>query len=231
MEELTIEQKAKAYDEAIKKFDVILNLNTVKERGTIFANDVRKIFPELRESEDEKIKESLMQYIWNIYHREYCPPTPSIETCDKWIAWINEKRYSQKDVDDAYLKGVCDTKQELEKKGNCSAKWKKNSADNKPPLKNSVLIKTTNGFAEGEWDGKYWHQYRWSTHIYDSNVLYWIELHDLDEQGEQKHTEWSDEDEEKLQDCIGAIWDANYYLHDKQEMEAWLKSLKDRIGG
>lgn len=53
MEELTIEQKAKAYDEAIKKFNVILNLNTVKESGTIFADDVRKIFPELRESKDE----------------------------------------------------------------------------------------------------------------------------------------------------------------------------------
>lgn len=47
-----------------------------------------------------------------------------------------------------------------------------------------------------------------------------------------KPTEWSDEDEEKLQDCIGAIWAADYYLYeDKQDMEAWLKRLKDRIGG
>ena len=51
----SIEEKAKAYDEAIEKFDVILNLNTVKKSGTIFADDVRKIFPELKESEDERM--------------------------------------------------------------------------------------------------------------------------------------------------------------------------------
>ena len=56
MKELGIEEKAKRYDEAIEKFDVILHLNTVKESGTIFADDVRKILPELKESEDEKIR-------------------------------------------------------------------------------------------------------------------------------------------------------------------------------
>ena len=60
--ELTIEQKAKRYDEAIEKFDVILNLNTVKESGTIFADDVRKILPELAESEGEKIRKALISY-------------------------------------------------------------------------------------------------------------------------------------------------------------------------
>lgn len=61
MKELSIEEKAKRYDEAIEKFDVILNLNTVKESGTIFANDVRKILPELAESKDEKIRKSLLR--------------------------------------------------------------------------------------------------------------------------------------------------------------------------
>ena len=60
MKELSIEEKAKRYDEAIEKFDVILNLNTVKESGTIFADDVRKILPELKESEDEKIRKALI---------------------------------------------------------------------------------------------------------------------------------------------------------------------------
>ena len=62
MKELSIEEKAKRYDEAIEKFDVILNLNTVKESGTIFADDVRKILPELKESEDEKIRKALIEY-------------------------------------------------------------------------------------------------------------------------------------------------------------------------
>lgn len=41
---------------------------------------------------------------------------------------------------------------------------------------------------------------------------------------------WSDQDEENLQHCCGAIWAADYYTYDdKQEMEEWLKSLKERL--
>ena len=57
---LTTEEKARRYDEIIEKFDVILNLNTVKESGTIFADDVRKIITELKESEDERIRKDIV---------------------------------------------------------------------------------------------------------------------------------------------------------------------------
>lgn len=43
---------------------------------------------------------------------------------------------------------------------------------------------------------------------------------------------WSDEDEENLQHCCMAISaDGLHTYEDKQEMEAWLKTIKDRIGG
>lgn len=113
------------------------------------------IVPELKESEDERIKKSLMQYIWNIYHREYCPPTPSIETCDKWIDWI-------------------------EKQGSNSIKWQKNTSDNKPAINHTVLMKTTIGIVEGEWHGEHWFQYRWSCRLKDSEVLYWMNLYELE---------------------------------------------------
>lgn len=42
--------------------------------------------------------------------------------------------------------------------------------------------------------------------------------------------EWSDEDEELLQHCCGAVAAADYYtLEDREEMENWLKSLKQRM--
>ena len=48
----------------------------------------------------------------------------------------------------------------------------------------------------------------------------------------QKPVEWSDDDEENLQHSIAAIHAADYYtLEDKKEMEMWLKSLKQRMGG
>ena len=69
MKQLSIEEKAKAYDKAIETFDVILNLDNVKESGTIFVDDIRKIFPELAESEDEKIRKAVI----NVFatHKDY----------------------------------------------------------------------------------------------------------------------------------------------------------------
>lgn len=77
----------KKYKDALERAKIELNADTTQ--GT--KNVLMTVFHELKESEDERIKESLMQYIWNIYHREYCPPTPSIETCDKWIAWLEKQ--------------------------------------------------------------------------------------------------------------------------------------------
>ena len=70
----------------------------------------------------------------------------------------------------------------LEKQGNCSAKWQDNTPDNKPAINHSVLMKTTQGIAEGYFAGNLWFQFRWSSNIKDSDVLAWMELSDLDKQ-------------------------------------------------
>ena len=78
----------------------------------------------------------------------------------------------------------------LERKAEQSIKWNKNTEGNKPQKNHSVLIKTTHGISEGEWNGgKHWIQYRWSGSIKDSDVLFWIELSDIEKQGEQKPTD------------------------------------------
>lgn len=82
----------KAYNEALEKARQLCTYPTSKP----FISDLQNLFPELAESDDGETKKSLMQYIWNIYHREYCPPTPSIETCDKWLAWL-EKQGNQRE--------------------------------------------------------------------------------------------------------------------------------------
>lgn len=57
--------------------------------------------------------------------------------------------------------------------------WRLNKSDNKPTIKHSILMLTTHGVAEGEWDGNEWIQYRWSAKVKDSDVYYWLYLEDL----------------------------------------------------
>ena len=84
-------------------------------------------------------------------------------------------------------KPYCACNQNIEKQGEQSIKWNKNTEGNKPQKNHPVLIKTTHGIAEGEWNGgEHWIQYRWLSSIKDSDVLFWIELSDIEEQGEQK---------------------------------------------
>ena len=59
MKELSIEEKAKRYDEAIKKARNIVNSINV---GLIGKNSFEAVFPELKESEDERIRKALIQF-------------------------------------------------------------------------------------------------------------------------------------------------------------------------
>lgn len=123
---------------------------------------LESLFPKLRESEDEKIRKTLIDFFedWR-KSRSHCWGI----SVAKILAW-------------------------LEKQGNCSIKWNKNTEDNKPQVNHSVLIQTSNGIAEGEWNGgEHWIQYRWSSSVKDSDVLYWAELSDVEKQGEQKPAE------------------------------------------
>lgn len=144
--------------------------------------------------------------------------------------------YTKSDVDDAYLKGISDAKNELEKQGDSPIKWNKNTEGNKPQVNHSVLMKTTHGIAEGEWKGEYWEQYRWAGIVRDSDVLSWMELSDLDKQGEQKPA-WSEKDEKEykyvlkfVDNILNNCGNKKDYEHCKRCYD-WLKSLKQRIGG
>ena len=128
------------------------------EQGTI-TESLAYIFPELAESEDERIKKEIISLVQYTKGRriDYEPRISQ----DDMIAW-------------------------LEKQGSSSVKWQKNTLYNKPAINHSVLMNTIQGIAEGEWQGEHWFQYRWSWTLKDNDVSAWMELSDLDEQGEQK---------------------------------------------
>ena len=88
MKELSIEQKAKAYDEAKARISRAFDSN----RCTIgFMNE---IFPELKESEDEKLREQVV-YAINQLHVCECTKT-------KLLAWLEKQKpdeWSREDKD------------------------------------------------------------------------------------------------------------------------------------
>ena len=103
---MTQEQKAKAYDEAIKKlrnfyrdYDTVSCLIDVKE-------ELANLFPELRESEDERIRKNIIAFIKENY-----------SSAKPWIAWLEKQ--SEENMIEAlrleYEKGKADALQEQRK--------------------------------------------------------------------------------------------------------------------
>ena len=86
MKELSTEEKAKAYDEALKQIKEC----TPDENGfiTIYPNE---IFPELKESEDERIRKNIITYLKQRRDRSSSIPA----AIGSWIAWL-EKQGEQK---------------------------------------------------------------------------------------------------------------------------------------
>lgn len=77
----TIEQKALAYDEAIRKAKDMLSYKEVRQE------DIEYLFPELRESENERIRKELIITIKSSYA---CGITTK-EKRDKFIAWLEKQ--------------------------------------------------------------------------------------------------------------------------------------------
>jgi len=87
MKDLSVEQKAKRYDEALGKARQLCDYPTSKP----FISDLQDLFPELKESEDERIKNEIIDYISTAEDKVLIP-------YESWIAWL-EKQGEQKPVD------------------------------------------------------------------------------------------------------------------------------------
>ena len=90
MKELTIEQKAKAYDEDIKKIE---NIKTGKCETTFLFTEglFEHIFPELKEPNDEKIRKELIDAIQGLWDDDALPMPLSVKRKDAWLAWLEKQ--------------------------------------------------------------------------------------------------------------------------------------------
>lgn len=99
------EEKAKAYDEALERAKKLYNEAKANDY-TSDMEDYETIFPELKENEDEKIRRNIIAALKGEGYYD-CDLT------NECIAWVEKQgqTFTKKDVDDAYLKGIFDTKQ------------------------------------------------------------------------------------------------------------------------
>lgn len=79
MEELTIEQKARRYDEAIKRAKSKIKKD---KDHVLYEDDIIDIFPELAESEDEKVRRELLLDIPKVFPHD---------KAFRYIAWLEKQ--------------------------------------------------------------------------------------------------------------------------------------------
>ena len=98
MKKLSIEEKAQRYDEALEM--ARKELLTCGSTDCEAARQIYRFFPELKESEDEKIRKELLDYCKN--KAEKYPNDPKYKNISAWIAWLEKRgeqpRYSIGDV-------------------------------------------------------------------------------------------------------------------------------------
>ena len=95
---MTQEEKAKAYDEALERARALNNGKDVDvEAGTTTCE---YIFPELKESEDEKIKELLKHYL----EVRRCQTKDNEEyiNCNHFLAWLEKQESVEETPQDVF---------------------------------------------------------------------------------------------------------------------------------
>ena len=103
------------YKEALERVKALIETNT--SDALFHLKDIESIFPELKESEDERIRKWCISHFKaavlvtknNAEYKEYLN--------NKVIPWLEKQgeTYTKKDVDDAWVEGVCYARRELEK--------------------------------------------------------------------------------------------------------------------
>jgi len=200
--------------------------------NSLFSNRIalETLIPELADSNDERIRKCLIDFFEDWHeNKSHCWGIAVTAI----LAWLEKQgeSYTKKDVDDAYLKGICDAKHELEKQGEQKPVDKVEPFDKYEGL--TDFERTLADICIG-WIGE---ELGWKQYIKDSaDVLLKIAIKKFnsiqDAPFEQKSAAWSDEDEKMANDLIeGFQSQVKVYnlVHTSKEIADWLKSLKNRV--
>ena len=202
----------KKYETALERAKVIYQGSYKPDTAATIAEILQNVFPELIESEDERIRKAILEHI------QLC--TESIPDRDKFIAWL-EKQGEQKPVD-TYCKENCKGYRETGKcyaDGSCDAKIK---AEQKPVWseEDDKLFSLTLDMVE-------W--YSGKNEKNSRTVSDWLKS--LKNRIIPQQKEWSEEDEQ-IALSIGQVMNCAALLNIVPEkiskIRTWLQSLKQR---
>ncbi len=233
---MTQEEKARAYDEALEKAREELKQD-LHESG-VWA--IKRIFPELAESEDERIRKGIIEIIKAVSGPD-CDVYLDEKKQEKYLAWLEKQKENPKNADSISADCVSDVR--------CENRWYK-TANSLPDTGRDVLAKDAIGnYLLASFDGA-----QWFVSVYDGEdhpvlhtppILEWcdiplcqhdineiyrkgvragIEIANCNEQTEQKPVEWSEEDKKMLQSIICEVIDEG--MNPTKEQVNWLKSIR-----
>ena len=105
MKELSVEEKAKAYDEAIRKLRVMIpNWERLSYNGKTFLQDLIYVFPELAESEGEKVRKELIKHLKE--GAEGYEPSGGSSDYQRWLAWLEKQGEKKPEENKGNLGGI-----------------------------------------------------------------------------------------------------------------------------
>jgi hypothetical protein len=141
-----------------------------------------------------------------------CFPSKHKEQYDSWVAYLEKQgqTFTKKDVDNAWIKGMCDAKRELEKQG-------ENISLPKFTFDDVLALQCAMEAAKKVQKDKDLYEQLKSLHdrLHDA---YWLE-----KQGEQKPT-WSEDDEQLYNDLSDT-----YFYNDEDYPEETYKLMLKRV--
>lgn len=121
---MTTEEKAKAYDEALKKARQLCAYPTTKS----FISDLQDLFPELAESEDEKVRKELIKHLKESsdWKEDEVIPVKNPSYYRQWASWLEKQGSKDKFIEKElgcikdYRENAIKRLEELEKQGESS---------------------------------------------------------------------------------------------------------------
>ena len=101
----------KKYKEALERVEQMV------ADAQVHQEVIEQYFPELKESREKKIRKSLIMLLQHFCKGYRVPGLDFPVPYNDMLDWLEKQgtSYTKKDVDDAYLKGISDTKNEIEK--------------------------------------------------------------------------------------------------------------------